>query len=262
MKKNKKKLTKQERAQKQFAREQLHRKAKQDLLNSIEAHQFNTGDLVRVGDKVGTIVSLNDNLLNNKWSIGKQAFDKVGRDFYNNVAYWWEEVKDEQEFPEELREYLERIISSAHFVFKTWLEQENFEAFLDIPVACFDNGKGSWVVRSKTVMFNKEKDQYVVFNGMFDAFNWLDCNMEQDENVSITENSDGSGWYRATSNSIENSTIHGIFGELLDQAYAVKEKRSRNLGLYKVLYSGEMTGQKGKQQVLVAPCNIQAVGRT
>ena len=257
-KNKKKKLTKQERTQKQLAREELHRKAKQDLLNSIEAHQFNEGDLVRVGDKVGVIVSPTANLLNNKWSIGKQAFDKLVDDFYD-VANWWKE-QDKQEFPEELREYLNQFITGAHFVFHSWVEEEEFEAATDIPVACFRNGN-NWTVRCKTLMFNKQKDQYLVFNGMFDAWNWLGFGEEGDENITITENDDH-GWYSATSDSIENSSVHGIFSELLDQAYAVKEKRSRNLGLYKVLYSGQMLGQKGKQQVLVAPCNIQAVGRT
>lgn len=255
MTKNKKKLTKQERAQKQLAREELHRKAKQDLLNSIEAHQFNTGDLVRVGGKVGTIVSLNDNLLNNRWSIGKQAFEKVIDDFYA-LAKWWADPQKEEPLPPKVEEYLQEFIPTTHYVFNSWLEKEEFEVSIDVPIACFRQGD-DWVVRARSLMFNKQKDQYLVFKGMFDAYNWL--GMEGEENVFITEQNEGRGWYEATSDNREDDTVGGVFAELLDQAYAVKEKRSRNLGLYKVLYTGKMLGQKGKQQVWVAPCNIQAL---
>ena len=257
MAKNKKKLTKQERQLRQLQREQLHRKAKQDLLNSIEAHNFNKGDLVRVGDKVGVIVSYNDNLLNHQWSIGSQALIKVINDFYE-LANWWG-AREEKLLPPKLEEYLQEFIPTTHRVFQSFLKQEELLASIDVPVALIHNKNNSFSVRAKSVMFNKQKSQYLVFNGMFNAYNWLDCGMEQDESVVTTDLSEDTGWFSSDAVDLENSTIHGVFDELLDQAYAVKEKRSRNLGLYKVLYSGEMLGQKGKQQVLVAPCNIQAV---
>ena len=252
----KKKLTKQERQLRQLQREQLHRKAKQDLLNSIEAHDFNKGDLVRVGDKVGVIVSYKQNILNRKWSIGEQAFAKAVCDFYN-VVDWWAKTREQDLVPPQLEEHLKEFVPTIQYILEGWAEAEDFQASIDVPVVCIDNGIGVYV-RYVSVMFNKQKDQYLLFNEKFDAVSSFDLDPEGDESIT-TSNETAVPWFEAKGLTMEEATFQGIFSELLDQAYAVKEKRSRNLGLYKVHYTGEMLGQKGKQQVLVAPCNITAV---
>ena len=251
----KKKLTKRERQLRQFKREQAAREAKKALDNAVEKHLFEKGDLVKVNGNVGVIADYNEDLLYNKHWVGAAALSKTIDDF-TEVVMFIDKMGTEC-FPPKFMEFMEHIVPSALRTLENFAENEQAAFFLDIPVEVIIDQNG-FKVMCNSVYANRGTKHYVVWNGMFEADNWLKLNIDGEEGIvseGVTEDLD----YWSGSSSQETSGISGIFEELAQQAYAVKAKKSKNLGLYKVHYTGEMLGQYGKQQVWVAPCNIQEV---
>lgn len=249
----KKRLTKRERQLRQFKKELAARQTKKELDNAIEQHLFEKGDLVKVNGNVGVIADYNENLLSNKHSVGVKAFHKVVEEFYGVL-----QSIDNGVFPEKFVKFMEHVIPAALHNLNEFAQNPENAFFQDLPtsVECVENG--GLKVTCRSVYANRGTGQFIVWKEMFDADEWLKLNLDGEESV-VSEQATEDIDYWSGSSDQETSGISGIFDELAQQAYAVKEKRSRNLGLYKVHYTGEMLGQFGKQQVWVAPCNIQAV---
>lgn len=251
----KKKLTKRERQLRQFKREQAAREAKKALDNAIEQHLFSKGDLVKVNGKVGVIADYNADLLENKHWVGLEAFYKAVKDFGELIDYL--NNKGIESFPTEFVKVMEDLVPNTQQLLDKFINNPTSACFVDIPVGVETFSRG-YKVKVCSCYANGAEKLFVVWDGMFDADTFLKLNIVQEEGLRSEEvTSDLEYWRGAVDQTTSGFT--GVFEELAKQAYAVKEKRSRNLGLYKVLYSGEMLGQYGRQSVWVAPSTIQGV---
>lgn len=251
----KKKLTKRERQLRQFQREQAAREAKKALDNAIEKHLFSKGDLVKVNGNVGVIADYNEDLLECRYSVGVEAFLKAVKDFEELVDYL--NNKGLECFPNEFVKVMSDLVPHTQKVIENFANTPNAGCFVDIPVGV-EPFKFGYKVKVCSCYANRQEKLFVVWDGMFQADTLLKLNMDRVEDIVSEEVTEDLDYWRGVVDQ-QTSGFTGVFEELAKQAYAVKEKRSRNLGLYKVLYSGEMFGQRGQQSVWVAPSTIQGV---
>jgi hypothetical protein len=251
----KKKLTKRERQLRHFKKELAAQEAKKALDNAIEQHLFNRGDLVKVNGKVGVIADYNEGLLERKYSVGVEAFLKAVKDFEELVDYL--NKRGSESFPQEFVKVMEDLVPNTMEVIQNFADTPAAGCFVDIPVGVVPFSKG-YKVKVCSCYANRQEKLFVVWDGMFSADEMLKLGMDKEEDIRSEEVTEDLDYWRGEVDQT-TSGFTGIFEELAKQAYAVKEKRSRNLGLYKVFYSGQMFGQHGKQSVWVAPSTIQGV---
>lgn len=251
----KKKLTKRERQLRQFKKELAAREAKKALDNAIEQHLFSKGDLVKVNGKVGVITDYNKDLLEPRHWVGGEAFYKAVKDFGELIDYL--NNRGIESFPTEFVKVMEDLVPSTQQLLDNFINNPGAACFVDIPVGV-EPFKYGYKVKMCSCYANRAEQLYIVWDGSFNADTFLKLNIVQEEGLKSEEVTTDIEYWRGTIDQ-QTSGITGIFEELAKQAYAVKQKQSRNLGLYKVLYSGEMFGQHGRQAVWVAPSTIQGV---
>ena len=251
----KKKLTKRERQLRHFRKEQAAREARKALDNAIEQHLFSRGDLVKVNGKVGVIADYNENLLECRYSVGVEAFLKAVKDFEELIDYL--NNRGVESFPQEFVKVMSDLVPNTQKVIQNFADTPAAGCFVDIPVGV-EPFKYGYKVKVCSCYANRQEKLFVVWDGMFEADTLLKLEMEGVEGIVSEEVTEDLDYWRGAVDQT-TSGFTGIFEELAKQAYAVKQKKSRNLGLYKVLYSGEMLGQHGKQSVWVAPSTIQGV---